>query len=259
MRNSAQTNEMNRKNPIMKAYTIERSQTRKLRAPSVLALLLTASVACIALAFGKEPYKPKIDPANFQSKIDHPYFPLVPGTAFHYMEKAGGETSENDVTVTHDTKTIMGVKCVVVHDKLSQKGRVTEDTYDWYAQDKEGNVWYFGEATKEFKEGGAVDTAGSWEAGVNGEPGMIMPANPKPGEPYRQEYSPNNAEDMGQVASVDETITVPAGTYKNCVTTKDWSLLEPGSENKWYAKGVGVVQAKSTIGEFDALISIERP
>ena len=238
---------------------IDKRQGRKFLAPSVLVFLLTACAACIALAFGKEPYKPKIDPANFQSKIDHPYFPLVPGTVFHYIEKAGGETSENDVTVTHDTKTLMGVKCVVVHDVISLKGKVTEDTYDWYAQDKQGNVWYFGEATKEFKPGGAVDTAGSWEAGVNGQPGMIMPANPKPGEPYRQEYSPNNAEDMGQVIALGETVTVPAGTYTGCVKTKDWSLLEPGSENKWYAKGVGVVQSKSTLGEVATLISIKRP
>ena len=240
-------------------HAIKRRRATRSLAHSVRVLLLTASAALIAVALGKEPYEPKIDPANFQTKVDHPYFPLVPGTVFHYIEKAGGETSENDVTVTHDTKTIMGVKCVVVHDVLSQKGRVTEDTYDWYAQDKQGNVWYFGEATKEFKEGGAVDTAGSWEAGVNGQPGMIMPANPKPGEPYRQEYSPNNAEDMGQIVAVGETVTVPAGTFKGCVKTKDWSLLESGSENKWYAKGVGVVQAKSTVGEFATLISIKRP
>ena len=224
-----------------------------------LLVVLAAGVACITLAFGKEPYNPKIDPANFQSKIDNPYFPLVPGTVFTYSEKGGGETSVNEVTVTHDTKTIMGVKCVVVHDTLSANGKLTEDTFDWYAQDKEGNVWYFGENTKEFKEGGAVDTKGSWEGGVNGQPGMIMPANPKPGEPYRQEYSPNNAEDMGQVVAISESVSVPAGTYTGCVKTHDWSLLESGGEDKWYAKGVGNVKAKGSDGTTETLISIKKP
>lgn len=213
----------------------------------------------VAAAFAAEPYKPLIDPANFQSKIDNPYFPLVPGTVWTYSEKAGGETKENRVEVTHDTKTILGVKCVVVHDVVLQNGKVEEDTYDWYAQDKEGAVWYFGESTKEFKAGGGVETKGSWEAGKNGQPGIMMPGNPKPGKPYRQEYSPNNAEDMGQIVATNETVTVPAGTFSDCVKTKDWSLLESGNENKWYAKGVGVVQAKTTKGELEALLSIKRP
>jgi hypothetical protein len=222
-------------------------------------LALTIMALTAALAVGEEPYKPAIDSANFQSKIDNPYFPLVPGTVLTYTEKGGGEMKDNIVTVTHDTKTILGVKCVVVHDVVKEKGKLIEDTYDWYAQDKQGAVWYFGEATKEYKAGGAVETKGSWEAGVNGQPGIMMPADRKPGKPYRQEYSPNNAEDMGQVVSVTETVTVPAGTYKDCVKTKDWSMLESGHEFKWYAKGIGVVQAKASDGELSQLISIEKP
>ena len=239
------------------AATGKRGVRSRARLP--LFVSLAAGAACIALAFGKEAYAPKIDPANFQSKIDNPYFPLVPGTVFTYTETVEGETSENEVTVTHETKTLLGVKCVVVHDTLKTKGQMKEDTYDWYAQDKQGAVWYFGEDTKEFKEGGAVDTKGSWQAGINGMPGIMMPANPKPGEPYRQEYSPNNAEDMGQVVAVDEKVTVPAGTYSGCVKTLDWSLLEAGHENKWYAKGVGVVKATATGNEVETLISIKRP
>jgi hypothetical protein len=222
-------------------------------------LALTIMALTATLALGGEPYKPAIDPVNFQSQIDNPYFPLVPGTVFTYSEKGGGETKDNIVTVTNDTKTILGVKCVVVHDVVKEKSRLVEDTYDWYAQDKTGTVWYFGEATKEFKAGGATETKGSWEAGKNGEPGIIMPGDPKPGKPYRQEYSANNAEDMGQVASVTETVTVPAGTYKDCVKTKDWSMLESGHEFKWYAKGIGVVQAKASDGELSQLVSIQKP
>jgi hypothetical protein len=123
----------------------------------------------------------------------------VPGTTLIYSEKDGDDVVDRRVTVTLDTKTIMGVKCVVVRDLVIEKGEVQEDTNDWFAQDKQGLVWYFDEAAKEFKGGERGSTEGSWEAGVNGLPGIILPAHPAPGVPYRQEYSPNVAEDMGQV------------------------------------------------------------
>ena len=152
----------------------------------------------------------------------------------------------------------MGVKCVVVRDAVKLDGVVLEDTFDWYAQDKQGAVWYFGEDTKEFKSGGRVVTEGSWEAGVNGQPGIIMPAHPKPGQPYKQEYSPNNAEDMGQVVAVGETVTVPAGTYQDCVKTKEWSMLESGHGYKWFAKGVGFVRSEASSGEVATLMSVSK-
>jgi hypothetical protein len=213
-----------------------------------------------AIVIGREPYEPAIDPANFQSKVDNPYFPLVPGTVRKYEEKGGGETSENEITVTSDTKEIMGVKCIAVHDVVRQKGAVKEDTWDWYAQDKQGTVWYFGENAVEHKAGGRISHEGSWEAGVGrAQPGIIMPSDPKPGKPYRQEYSPNHAEDMAQVVATNETVTVPAGTFAGCVKTKDWSMLESGNEYKWYAKGVGVVRTQATSGEVATLISITHP
>ena len=152
----------------------------------------------------------------------------------------------------------MGVKCVVVRDAVKLDGVVLEDTFDWYAQDKQGAVWYFGEDTKEFKSGGRVVTEGSWEAGVNGQPGIIMPAHPKPGQPYKQEYSPNNAEDMGQVVAVGETVTVPAGTYQDCVKTKEWSMLESGHGYKWFATGVGFVRSEASPGEVATLMSVSK-
>jgi hypothetical protein len=172
----------------------------------------------------------------------------------------GKHTSENEVTVIHDTKTILGVTCVVVHDVVKEKGIVKEEAFDWYAQDAGGNVWYFGEATKEFKPNGKVDTEGSWEAGVKGAaPGMIMQAAPAVGEPYRQEYDRGHAEDMGQIVGVNESTTVPFGSFTGCVKTKDWSMLEPGHEFKWYAKGVGCVRAESAEGEVSVLVSVKRP
>jgi len=206
-------------------------------------------------------YHPTILPSNFQATVDNPYLPLIPGTTYKFVEKQGKHVRDNEITVTKVVKMILGVPCTVVHDVVMEKGAVTEDTYDWYAQDKEGNVWYFGEDTKEYHPGNKVSTEGSWEAGIGkNQPGIIMPAHPKPGTPpYRQEYGPGHAEDMGQVAALDQTVTVPFGTFKDCVKTKEWSLLEPGHEYKWYAKGIGVVREESTEKEVATLVSMTKP
>jgi hypothetical protein len=223
-------------------------------ARAVVAILTFGVVAFVSEA--KDPYQPKIEPSNFLPIINHPYYPLVPGTIMTFLEKDGDETQERTVTVTHDTRIVMGVKCVVVHDVITEDGDVQEDTYDWFAQDKQGTVWYFGEATKEFKGRGRVSTEGSWEAGVNGQPGVIMPAHLAPGPPYRQEFSPNNAEDMGQIIALNESVTVPYGSFTKCLRTKEWSLLESGTEKKWYAKGIGLIRIESTGGEVMTLMSV---
>ena len=222
--------------------------------PSIAFLLL----AC-ATAIAAEPYRPAIDPANFTHLVNNPWFPLTPGSTAIYLEQIGREKRENKVTVTHETKIIMGVKCIVVHDSVTLDGAVVEDTFDWYAQDKQGTVWYFGEATREFKTGGRVSTDGSWEAGVNGaQPGIAMPARPRVGERYRQEYLANVAEDIGQISALNETVTVPLGTYPECVRTREWSMLESGTSKKWYARGIGLIRAESTDGEVTTLVSLTR-
>jgi hypothetical protein len=223
-------------------------------------LALIACAGCQALGSRDESYHPQIDPARFSARVDNRFYPLVPGTVLKYVETWKGETSENEITVTPDTKTIMGVTCVVVHDVVKKNGRIAEDTYDWLAQDDEGAVWYFGEDTKEISAGGLVSRQGSWEAGLNGAyPGILMPGKPSPGSPYRQEYGPGQAEDMGQVVALNETVSVPAGTFADTVKTKEWSLLEAGHENKWYAAGVGVVREVATDGTEARLVSITRP
>jgi len=221
---------------------------------SAVAVIAAAAVALAAK------YQPQIDPANFQSKIDNRYFPLVPGTRYEYLETVMGETFSRETTVTSKTKTIMGVKCVIVHDILTANGEIKEDTYDWYAQDKQGTVWYFGEATIEMKPGHRRSSAGSWEAGDRGAlPGIVMPGEAKPSGPYRQEYYPNWAEDMGQIVAVGETVIVPAGTFTNCLRTKEWSLLESGGEKRWYAPGVGFVRSEAVGSELVVLVSIKGP
>ena len=139
----------------------------------------------LLLAGGQKAYAPHIEPADFTTKIDNEYFPLKPGTTFVYE----GAAERGEMTVTHDTKKVMGVECVVVDDRAWEDGKLIERTYDWFAQDKQGTVWYFGEDTKEYENGKVVSTKGSWEAGVDGaKPGIIMHADPKVGQSYRQEY-----------------------------------------------------------------------
>jgi len=223
-----------------------------------LLLLFLASFAAIYFTQARESYRPLIDPANFSSEVNHPWYPLKPGTVLVYTEKEGDEVRTRTVTVTHEIRLVVGVKCVVVRNVvMGANGQEQEETDDWFAQDKQGNVWYFGEALREFKGHGEVRTEGSWEAGNNGQPGMIMPAHPAPGPAYRQAYLANRVEDMGQVTALNETVTVPFGTFSGCVRTKEWSMLESGTDKKWYAKGVGLVRAESTGGEVMTLVSVQ--
>jgi hypothetical protein len=174
--------------------------------------IITIIALCwFALSCTKEPaplvlpiLSDHIEPENYVKGVDNRYFPLIPGRTFTYKNTIveDGDTTIQDVSVcvTTDIKVILGVECTVVHDVVKQKGRLAEDTFDWYAQDKQGNVWYFGEPTKAF-EGGNVNTEGSWEGGVDGAmPGIIMYADPSAqiGKTYYQEFLKGNAEDQAQ-------------------------------------------------------------
>jgi hypothetical protein len=194
---------------------------------------------------GGDTYQPVIDPANFVTKIDNPYLTLTPGTTFIYEGTTENGFEHNEVVVTSDTKTILGVTCVVVRDTVTANDELEEDTLDWYAQDKQGNVWYFGENAKQYTDGLIVGVEGSWESGVNGaQPGIVMEANPAVGDIYRQEFAPGEAEDMAEVLGLTEAVTVPFGSYTNCLKTKEFSALEPDvSEYKFYATGVGFIKS----------------
>jgi hypothetical protein len=187
-------------------------------------------------------YNPKIDPADFVAVVDNPLYPLKPGTVWEYAVNKEGATEKVVITVMRDTKKILGVTTTVVHDVVTQGGQVVENTWDWYAQDREGNVWYFGEATTK-TEAGKSSTEGSWEAGVNGaKPGFIMEAHPKVGDTYRQEYAPGVAEDAAQVLSLNESVTVGTRSFSGCVKTKDYSPLKLDLiENKTFCPRVGQV------------------
>jgi hypothetical protein len=201
-------------------------------------------------------YEPVMDPSAFVAEVNNPLFPLIPGTTLTYQ--SGDETVE--FSVLAERKISQGVSTVTVHDVASVNGEVIEDTYDWFAQDRSGAVWYFGEDTKELSGGAVVSTNGSWEAGVDGaKPGIIIPSAPAVGMVYRQEYFAGVAEDMGEILETDASATVPYGSYTGCLKTRDFTPLDTNlDENKYYCPGVGVVLVIDVVtGQREELVSIE--
>src|SRR3954470_3408465 len=189
------------------------------------------------------PQAPSIDPAAFGSTVDNPFFPLRSGMRWQYRSATKDGVETTVVTVTSRPRTIAGVECVEVRDTVRLDGALKEDTLDWYAQDRTGTVWYFGEDTKEYDHGKVSSTEGSWVAGEHGaKPGIVMPAQPRPGDRYRQEYYRGHAEDMAEVLSTSERAKVPTASYDALVMTKETTPLEPGVlERKYYARGIGLV------------------
>ena len=217
-----------------------------------LLLALAAGVAVLAHAGGAPaPYRPRIDPASFTSGVANPYLPLLPGRRWVYEGRTDEGLERKNVEVTGRTRVIMGVSCLEVRDTVTIDGRLSEDTLDWFAEDRGGTVWYFGEETRKVDDNGRSTPAGSWEAGVDGaRPGVAMPADPKPGGPYRQEYLRGRAEDMARVIGVTGALAVPFGSYVDVLVTREWSPLEPGvAEHKHYAPGIGLIREESVEGE----------
>jgi hypothetical protein len=224
----------------------------------VIAALALVAAGCggsdedASLPTGSE--KVELDPADFSADIDHPYWPMKVGTVWTYRETdAEGAEQRVVVTVTEETREIQGIQARVVHDVVSEDGEIVEDTFDWYAQDEDGNVWYLGEDTTAFEEGKPPDKEGSWEHGVDGaQGGILLPGDPEVGMAYRQEYYEGEAEDMGEILSLDEKVGVPFGQYDGVLMTKDFTPLEPDLlEYKFYAKGIGPVLAITLSGGSD--------
>ena len=196
-------------------------------------------------------YSPPFNPDHFVRNVDNKFFPLNPGTRYVAVGEEDGERIRNVTLVTEERKEILGISAVVVLDRVfGEDGQLIEKTFDWYAQDDRGNVWYLGEDTKEFEDGQVVSTEGSWEAGVKGAvAGIIMPAHPQVGQHYQQEFFEGEAEDEARVTARGFDVTVPYGTFHNCLKTLEWTRLEPGvSEAKMYCPGIGFVKAKGIEG-----------
>jgi hypothetical protein len=199
-------------------------------------------------------------PAHFVAEVDNPWFPLKPGTTYVYRGAKDGKPSREMLEVTQLTKTIQGVHATVLHDNLYLAGKLAERTSDWYAQDADGNVWYLGEDTAELDRNGRVtSTEGSWQAGVDGaEAGIYMPAHPKVGESYSQEYYKGHAEDHFRVVSLRTSVDVPYSRSGAAMKTREWTPLEPGAiDFKYYLRGVGTVKEQAKDGsERGVLVSV---
>lgn len=193
----------------------------------------------------------KIDPDDFVKRIDNPYFPLRPGTTFRLRGADEDGKVKESITVTRRHKVILGVRMTVVRDVGYVNGKLDEFTYDWYAQDHSGNVWYFGEDTAQYENGKVVSTEGSWEAGVDGaRAGIIMPGGPKVSDAGRQEFYKGEAEGMFWVVATGETKRVPLGRFDKVVRILEWSPLEPEIViEKHYAPGVGLLSERALSGE----------
>jgi hypothetical protein len=203
-----------------------------------------------SLPQGDEPVE--LDPDDFTVDITNRWWPMEVGDRWVFEETDDEGTAQRvEVTVLDETYTVaLGIEARVVQDVVTADGAIVEDTRDWYAQDADGNVWYLGEQTTEYEDGQVVSTEGSWEAGVDGaQPGILVPADPVPGDTYRQEYLADEAEDEATVLSVDEQVEVPAGRYTGALLTRDTDPLEPEvSELKFYAADVGPVMALQVSG-----------
>jgi hypothetical protein len=191
-------------------------------------------------------------------QINNPYWPMKPGSRWVYRETDDqGARQRIVVSVTKRTKVVAsGVTARVVHDKATENGKVVEDTFDYYAQDAKGNIWYLGEDTTEFENGKPVSHAGSWEAGVDGaRAGIIMLAHPRVGRRYREEHYPGHAMDGAKVLSRSEQVQVPFGHFRRVLMTKNFNPLEPKVlEYKWYARGVGPVLEVGVSGSSDKAV-----
>lgn len=220
-----------------------------------LAMTLTAAIALSAGA-SAQPARSHSRFSTSSSRIDNPWFPLRVGTKYEYTGKKDGKRARDVLTVTSATKIIAGVRTREIDDRLYLDGRLEERTTDWYAQDRSGNVWYFGEKTAELRADGTVkSTEGSWQAGRDGaRAGVYMPGRPRVGQTGRQEFYKGHAEDHFQVLSLSEHVKTPAATSRHALLTKEWTPLEPGVvDHKVYVRGIGTVREETVKGGAERL------
>jgi hypothetical protein len=228
---------------------------------AIVASVATALVTVAAPASGSAspstaascnpPKPPPMPPAgDFVGRIDNSYFPLKPGTIYRYRGTEDGDRVFDKVVVTHQTKEILGVRATVVLDRVWQNGKRSEKTFDWYAQDRSGNVWYLGEAAFDFVRGHWERADDSWKSGVDGaKPGIIAEAHPEVGDVYAQEHYPGHALDMAKVVSTDATVRVPFGTFRHALKTHECTPLEQGVlDVKLYGRGVGEIREATIRG-----------
>lgn len=241
---------------------MSRREARRVVCAAGTVIALTALAGAVAAASrGATPPLPK--KSDFSARVDNPWFPLIAGTTYVYRGVKDGQPSRDVVTVTHKTAVIDGVPCVVVDDRLYLSGYLGERTTEWYSQDKDGNVWYFGEDTAELaKDGHVTSTSGAWRAGVNGaRPGLFMFAHPKVGQAAQQEFYKGQAADHFRILSLHASASTPYTTSTSAMLTEEWTPLEPGvRDHKLYVRGIGNVLEQTVKGgsERATLVSVRR-
>jgi hypothetical protein len=220
-----------------------------------------ASTPCRLPRFGPgKDYHPHIEPREFSPIVDNPYFPLTPGRVLVYTGVKDGKKAMDIFAPSFRTKVIDGVRTRVVEDRNYLDDILEERTSDYYAQDRCGNVWYFGEDTAELdRNGHVIDTEGSFHAGLDGaQPGVFMQNEPKVGLHFRQEWYQGQAEDTFSVISLDTQVTVPAGSFRHALLTRETTALEPGIvDHKQYVKGIGEVQEVTVKGPREKFVLAE--
>jgi hypothetical protein len=205
-------------------------------------------------------YRPVFRPADFRPRVTNRFFPLKVGRTLVYTGTKDGKKALDIFTTTARTKIIAGVRTRVVEDRLYLDNVLEERTSDYYAQDKCGNVWYFGEDTATLDAAGRViSTEGSFHAGVGGaQPGVFMQAHPQLGRRFRQEWSAGQAEDTFRVLALSTRIRVPYGTFRRALRTEESTALEPEVlDNKYYVAGIGEVFEGSVKGPKEVLRLVE--
>ncbi len=227
-------------------------------------VLIGLLVLAGSLSMAQETYTVDINPANFVTVIDNPYFPRIPAMRWVYEGATAAGLERVEIEVLAETRMVLGVQTTIMRDTVYIGGELVEDTLDWFAQDAEGNVWYFGEDVKNYENGQLVDTAGSWEAGVDGAlPGIVMFGDPSAhlGATYRQEYYVGEAEDIAQLLSITAQTSVPYGAFENVLLTYDYTPLDIEShEIKYFAAGIGEIKTFDLVtGEEFTLIEFSAP
>ncbi len=198
----------------------------------------------VCSVLGTAIYQPVLSPSEFSPSVTNTYFPLIIGRKLIYEQVVGTDVERTEVLTEAGSQDINGFACRIVRDTVTLNGVFLEDTTDWYSQRNDGSVWYMGEISLNYDEQGFLENLdGSWRFGFDRAlPGIVMLANPMVGDAYRQEYLIGEAEDVARVISVGVTVSVPAGTFTNCIVTEDWVPLDPEAiEQKFYAPGVGLV------------------
>ena len=218
-----------------------------MKSHAITAAALMLSVSAMSASPGNA-YDPVIDPADFSAVVNHPFFAMPDGRKTYFRSQTGEGVETGEILVTGATRFFMGVRTLTIRDRVYLNGVLKEEALDYIAQHKNGSVWYFGEDVDNYEDGVLADHQGTWHAGKNGaKPGILMLANPKVGQTYREEYYPGKAEDMAKVLSLTETVSTPLGFFNNCLKTENWTPLEPGiKEHKIYCAQVGGMAQEKT-------------